>query len=330
MTKPTPSANSDQLTNSSTSSIPVDITDQASTATANNQSANSATTHLTTSSIATATKSTQDNRKLWIGLTMIGLGLLIAIGITYAVAKMMSKEETPVVEEPVKKKVAEPLNVIPIAERPVLYIAPQADGRNIELVVTQLNKPATEVEYEIEYQAGSLLQGVFGTLELTSFPSKKTLLMGSCSAGGACTYHTDVKGGTILTRFTGGDSGYALKHDWRYIDNTDKAETLTSRDAKFSVTSDELKSARYLIITNSPGHPADLPGELISDIYVLQSSTPIKGDLTVSIRASEEGGGQIVAWDGSEWLTLNTSPDPEDTKTMTAITEGGWLFAVVR
>lgn len=313
MTTTTPSTNIEQ-----TPSVVVDqVVDPTTT-----QPASTAST--------TSTKSTQGNRKLWVGLTMIGLGLLIAIGVTYAVAKMMSKEETPVVEEPVKKKVAEPLNVIPVAERPVLYIVPRADGRNIELVLDQLNKPATEVEYEIEYQAGSLLQGVFGNLELPSFPSQKTLLMGSCSAGGACTYHTDVKGGTILTRFSGGESNYALKQDWRYIDNTDKAETLASRDAKLAVTSDGLKSTRYVIITNSPGHPADLPGELISDVYVLRSSTPIRGDLTVSIRANEEGGGKIVAWNGSKWLTLDTTPDADDTKTLTATTADGWLFAVVR
>lgn len=279
---------------------------------------------------ASTTESTTGNRKLWMGLATIGLGLLVAIGITYAVVKMMSKEEAPVVEEPVKKKVAEPLNVIPIAERPVLYIVPQADGRNIELVVDQLNKPATNVEYEIEYQAGSLLQGVFGDLALDSLPSKKTLLMGSCSAGGACTHHTDVKGGTILTRFSGGESNYALKQDWRYIDNSAKEDTLSSRDAKFTVSGDGLKTTRFVVITNSPGHPTNLTGELVSDIYALQSSSPIKGDLTISIRANEEGGGTIVAWNGSEWLKLDTTPDPEDPKTLTATSEEGWLFAVVK
>lgn len=293
------------------------------------QTVDTTTTQPPSTSSATSTKSVQVNRKLWMGLTMIGLGLLVAIGITFAVVKIFDKEEAPVVEEQVKKKVAEPLNVIPVAERPVLYIVPQADGRNIELVVDQLNKPATNVEYEIEYQAGSLLQGVFGDLALESLPSKKTLLMGSCSAGGACTYHTDVKGGTILTRFSG-ESNYALKQDWRYIDNSTKDDALSSRDAKFTVTGDGLKTTRFVVITNSPGHPANLTGELVSDIYALQSSSPIRDDLTISIRANEKGGGTIVAWNGSEWQKLDTTPDPEDPKTLTAISEDGWLFAVVR
>lgn len=290
----------------------------------------SSTTQPASTSTSTTTKSTQGNRKLWVGLTMIGLGLLIAIGITYGVVKLFDKEETPVVEEPVKKRIRPETNAIPVSERPVIFVIPASDGNNLELIIDHLNKPALEVEYDIDWQAGTTVQGEKNILELSSLPIRKKVFMGSCSAGGACTYHQDIKGGNIVSFFFGGQEDYVVKNNWRYFDNSAKEDTVSSRDAKFSVTSDGLKNTRYLIVTNSPGHPADIPGELISDVYVLQSSSPIRGDLNVSIRANEEGGGKIVAWNGSKWLTLDTTPDADDTKTLTATTADGWLFAVVR
>ena len=48
-----------------------------------------------------------------------------------------------------KKKIAEPLNVIPVAERPYMQISPVADGRNIQIIVKEVKKPAESVDYEL-------------------------------------------------------------------------------------------------------------------------------------------------------------------------------------
>jgi len=70
-----------------------------------------------------------------------------------------------------KQKLTLPNNVIPGAERPYLSIEPLADGRNVEITIHNLKKDAQEMEYELEYQAGTLLQGAFGTLDLASLPA---------------------------------------------------------------------------------------------------------------------------------------------------------------
>ena len=175
------------------------------------------------------------DRKLIVG----GLIALVVIGgggwLGYT--KFWRKTNSGVTDQPKKKKISEPVNVIAVDQRPYLQILPVADGRNLDLRIVSLQKPATSLEYELEYQAGSLLQGAFGQIDLNSLPTSKRILLGSCSAGGACTYHQDIKGGTLVGKFIGAEN-YSLKQDWRYFDNYGFRETqFASKDAKFQIES---------------------------------------------------------------------------------------------
>lgn len=207
-----------------------------------------------------------------------------------------------------KKRITEPVNVIEVAKRPYFRIEPLADGRNIRLKVLHLNQPAASVDYELEYQSGSLLQGAYGLLDLATLPVSKEILLGSCSAGGACTYHTDVKGGTILTRFSGEDQNYALKSDWRFWENTSAEKMVSSRDAKFTLESPSIAKQRYLIITNSPGYPSGVEGKVISEIYAFAAPTTLTGEATLTIRANEENSqAEILGYDGQKWQNFSST-----------------------
>ncbi len=227
--------------------------------------------------------------------------LLVIIGGVYAYRSMGSEETVP--EETTKKKTVENVNIIPVAERPYLYITPESDGRNITITVEDVKKTATSLEYELEYQSGSLLQGVFGALDLDPLPARSTQLLGSCSAGGACTYHEDVSGGSILTRYDGPEP-YALKSDWKYFENTEDESAFSSRDAKFQIESDELADQSYVVVMNTPGYPEGLIGTPVSDPYSLQTSSPLTGTAELTMRAQEAGQLTIMGWDGNEWQTF--------------------------
>ncbi|HCR81128.1 MAG: hypothetical protein UY13_C0002G0351 [Candidatus Pacebacteria bacterium GW2011_GWB1_47_8] len=226
-----------------------------------------------------------------------------------------------------KQKLTLPNNVIPGAERPYLSIEPLADGRNVEITIHNLKKDAQEMEYELEYQAGTLLQGAFGTLDLASLPATAQILLGSCSAGGACTYHEDVKGGTLLTRYTGGSEPYALKSDWKYIDNSTRETAHSSKDAKFQIDGRNLGQQRYLIIFNTPGYPEGIPGEIVSENYALTASGVLSGKVELTMRANEEGELKIAAWDGSKWVTYEGKVDG---KMITATVDLVEVYVVVR
>jgi len=205
-----------------------------------------------------------------------------------------------------KKKVLEPKNIIDVALRPYMQLTPVVGGRHIEISIIEVKKDADEVEYELEYQSGSLLQGFQEILDLTKLPVTTKKLFGSQSAGGAITYHEDIKGGSFQARFLGPEN-YVLKQDWRYFDNSKKFSEFGSKDAKFKVESKDLATNKLLIIYNTPGVPSGLTRELASEAYSLTSGSKLDGVATVSIRANEEGELTIMGYDGEEWQELKTT-----------------------
>lgn len=231
-----------------------------------------------------------------IGILVI-LGLIVGGGV-FAFKKIAGPTATPTPAP--SKRVVEPKNVIPVDQRPVVYITPEADGRNLTIEVESVKKQASRLEYELEYQTGELLQGFNGFIDLKTFPAKKTELMGSCSAGGKCTYHENVQGGLARLRFVG-DENYLLEQDWRYITNATNENLAGSKDAKFQLSSLDLKGVRYLVVYNSPGYPEDAPGRIISETYALRASSALSGKGELTIRANEDGASAIAGWDGKEW-----------------------------
>lgn len=258
-------------------------------------------------------------------LPVILVILLLVGGGIFAATRMKSKPE-PTKETTKKKRIEEPKNIISVSERPYLKILPQSDGHNITLEVISVKKDATKVEYELEYQAGSLLQGAFGQLDLDSFPASTDILLGSCSAGGACTYHEDVKGGKILTRFTGSET-YALESRWKYIINSDNETAFSSQDAKFQLKSDDLAKTSYIVIFNTAGYPAGLDSKPVAELYSLTTNNKLSGKAELSIRAQEEGELTLVGYDGKKWHKFKTTSDG---KMATATVDLMELYTVVK
>lgn len=259
--------------------------------------------------------------KLLIGL----IAVLIVGGGVFFYMRSNKTAEAPKEETKKKTKITEPVNVIDVAERPFIAVAPTADGKNVVIMIDAVKKEATEVDYELEYQAGSLLQGAFGLIDISSLPSETKILLGSCSAGGSCTYHEDVQGGSLTTRFSGKES-YALKTEWKYIELDGDTE-VSSRDAKFQLESDALADASIVVIANSSGAPEGLKGTLVSEPYSLQTVPELTGTATLSIRANEEGQLMIIGWDGTKWHEFETTMDG---KTATAEVEIMQAYVVVK
>ncbi len=254
----------------------------------------------------------------YLPLVIVGVVLLIGFGV-FAFTKMNGKSDAPVAEEPTKKKrITQELDTIPVEDRPYIRVLPQANGRNVEIHVINTQLAADTMEYELEYQAGTLLQGAFGSMEVTDLPAEKDILLGSCSAGGACTYHEDVRGGTLLVNFTGGDTDYAHKTEWKYIINSDNETAHSSKDAKFQIESDKLARVSYIIIYRSPGAPADLTGTINSNVYSMATSNNAEGEAELTMRLDNEIDSTIMGYDGSEWIEFETTVDG---KTATATVE---------
>jgi hypothetical protein len=131
----------------------------------------------------------------------------------------------------------------------------------------------------------------------------------------------------LLLRFAGSET-FALKSEWKYIDNKAKETALSSKDAKFQLTAPELAKVRYVVVYNTPGYPGKLPGTLISDVYALATASPVSGQLTLVLRAAEEvPQAKIVGWDGKTWKTFESKVDG---KQVTATVPALEAYAVVK
>lgn len=241
-------------------------------------------------------------------LIIVGILVVVLVGGGFMGYKLLKKPAAVAPQTPQKKKITEPVNVIPVSERPVIHVTPGADGRRITIVVDAVKKDATVMDFELEYNTENLIQGGAGQLDVTKLPAQKEFLLGSCSAGGACTYHKNVTGGSLLARFQGAEN-YAVKSDWRYTENKTKETTFSSKDAKFTITGDELKQVNYAVVYNSPGFYKGLSGTPASDIYAVSLSSSTSKPVQVSLRASEEGTLKLYGWNGTAWQDLKAEAD---------------------
>jgi hypothetical protein len=238
-------------------------------------------------------------------LIALPIAILLIIGVVFFINKN-KKAAAPVATTSTKKKVQSPVNIIAVADRPYLRLEPSSDGHYITITVSEVKKVASQLDYEMEYQTGSMLQGFGGMIKLDKLPISDKKLFGSQSAGGAITYHEDIKGGNFLAQFTGGEN-YAVKSAWRYFANSDKASEFSSQDTKFSISNQELSKHSYVVIYNSPGYPSGLKGELLSDPYTVSTEKSLKtvsSNFDVSIRSSEDG--QMMGYDGSKWQKMDS------------------------
>lgn len=263
------------------------------------------------------------NKNIVVGAVL--LLVLVASG-ALAYTKFGGKpKETAQEEGKKKKRINEPVNVIAIEERPYIQIFPESDGHNVSLTIKEVKKPAESAEYELEYQAGSLLQGAFGELDLSDLPATEKILLGSCSAGGACTFHENVQGGTLVTRFTGPEN-YSLKSRWKYIDNKAGSSELASQDAMFQMTSKDLAKQRFVVIFNTAGYPKGLDGKPVSELYSLTTSGVPRGSGDLTIRAEQEGNLKIVGYDGTKWKEFETTTEGKMAKAKVELME---LYTVI-
>lgn len=236
--------------------------------------------------------------------------LFLLIALSFTGCSLFKKKTTQAPEDKKKPPINEPINVIDLSERPYVSLSPRNDGRELTLTIHTLPKPAEEMEYELEYQAGSLLQGAFGSVDLSkSLPIETKILLGSCSAGGSCSYHEDVKGGSLTLKFRA-DENYALKTEWRFVDLSQEDEALSSRDAKFSLDiTDQVISSNYAIVAQTSGLPSPLDTQVTAGPYGLffsQNESLKSANLTLRLTIDSDSVA-IKSWDGQQWQSLDTS-----------------------
>lgn len=240
--------------------------------------------------------------------------LLVVIAIIAGVFIFKRKDKSQL-ETKEKPKIIEPVNQIPIKDRPFSNIYPRSDGKEVTLIVNEY-PGATSVEYELEYQAGTLLQGAFGKIDFAkeTAPIERNILLGSCSAGGKCSYHENVNGGTLTLRYINGEST-KLKSEWNFQLMSKQEGTFTSRDAKFTfnVGSRGFSPGTYVVVAQTMGLPGEVEGEILAGPYnvSLPKGVSLRGkEATLTMRLSlEEENVKILGWTQDGWFEYDVDVD---------------------
>ncbi len=216
------------------------------------------------------------------------------------------------VEKPAERpKIQETVNTVSLDKRPysVLSFSDSGrfpTGRELKLEISD-SKKAESIEYELEYQAGTLVQAGVGSINPKGekLPLTRNILLGSCSAGGACSYNEDVKGGTLVLKFKGSETG-SLKGEWNFYSPKNDGK-LASRDAKFQLDAPKLKNS-YVLIAQTLGLPASpaggppkINGEVIAGPYHLETTADGTGKMQLTMRLNEESSTAVLwMWGGKD------------------------------
>jgi hypothetical protein len=235
-------------------------------------------------------------------------------------------------------KTNEPVNTVDIKDRPYVTLAPTVGGRHplgqeVTLTIHTVTLGATSVEYELEYQAGTLLQGTFGTIDLTKDkpPVSKDLLFGSCSTGGKCAYHKDVSGGSLTLRFKGGSQNFNLKSEWNLQTMSDRQGKFSSRDGKFQleVGKTGLLNNTFLVMIQTMGLPRPPAGggEILAGPYgIFTNNVKLSGTAQLTLRLNQDASSaKLLGWDGQAWKEYKASLTD---KTLTATIDKLTTFIV--
>lgn len=214
--------------------------------------------------------------------------------------KKIKEEEKKVVS---RKKPA--LNIIDLEKRPYITLVPREDGREVFMTIGKTYLNEDEVDYQFEYQAGTMLQGASGKVNFKEEPTPitKKILFGSCSKG-TCSYDEDVSGGS-LTLYCRGKEDYGVKGDFSLAQMKEKKGIFFSRDGKISlnVGGKGLADDVFVICADTIGLPKTVSNKVIAGpigFFTAAKQTIKQAELTFA-NVEESGDLKVLTWDGAEW-----------------------------
>ncbi|MFC1627233.1 hypothetical protein ACFL18_01595 [Patescibacteria group bacterium] len=237
---------------------------------------------------------------------VIALALVAVVGGVFFF-KNKKKSETADTKTPARK--VEQINKLAIKDRPYVVLTPRADGKEVTLTIDNV-MGATNAEYEMEYTAGAMIQGVFGTIDFSEEPApvSKELLFGSCSKG-KCKYDDNVSGGSLTLRVEGQGDPYVLKSDFNLQLMSDREGVFTSKDIKAKLdVGTSLPSSTYVVVAGTMGLPAELEGEVLAGPYsfTTASTKAIKGNLTIQSK-DDLTDAKLMFYTGTAWTELTSA-----------------------
>lgn len=233
-------------------------------------------------------------------------------------------------EEEAKQEIQTPpsikkVNELELSKRPYVALLPHPNSarcNGADLIIENLKLNETLAEYELEYTAGPLIQGVFGRRDLTKAVSKhQPLEFGTCSKG-KCKCDENISGGSLTLSFTTPDDEYTLKSDFNLGIVGEIEGSLLSTDARLKVdVATAFARGTQVVVMKAMGLPGEIEGEVAVGPYgvFVAEGISAKGGLEIELQTNDEG--SLMYWNGSNWQDLKASSS--DGKISAAMPDAG-------
>lgn len=246
---------------------------------------------------------------------LIILIILVFLGGTgfFAYQKFFQKEKVEESKKVITKKKPQ-INLLELEKRPFVTLLPRVDGHELFITIDSLKMGEDGVEYELEYQAGTMLQGAFGRIDFKEEPTPvtKKLLLGSCSKG-KCKYDKDVSGGSLTLYFEGKED-YGVKGEFTLNKMSEEEGVFFSKDKKISldVGKTGLTSGTFVVVLDTIGLPSEIESRVLAGpvgFFTASKQSIKKADLTFKEIEQDLSDVKILGWDGKEWQEYKVEID---------------------
>ncbi len=246
------------------------------------------------------------------------LVLVLFLGVAaFAGFKFLNKKDVETPGPSTKAPKLEMVNQLALEERPFVMIKPESETRPQDLgswITVEVDniKDYEKVKYDVEYQAGNLIQGFSHQIDFSKEepPFSKEGFFGSESKG-KYKYDEGVASGNILLRFYKNEQDYeALKTFFNLQNAGEKEGVFTSNDVKATLETQDLDDSWFVVIASTLGLPQMPEEEVISEPYGFYAHKPVILDEAVlTIKSSDDlTGAKIMGWDEQEqeWMEYKT------------------------
>lgn len=252
---------------------------------------------------------------LVIGLSGLGIKFLRKPGINQETNKTTPKPKV------------ENVNQLSLEKRPYIIVEPKSETRPTDYghwVTITIDKASNykSVEYDVEYQAGNLIQGFTHRVDFSKekLPVAKEGFFGSESKG-KYKYDENVKSGSILFKFFKDATNYdALKNYFNLQNMAEQKGFFTSNDSKanLQIGANDLNANDYVVVASTLGLPASITGKALAEPYGFYTTRAVKlKNATLSIKSKEDlTKAKILGWDGKQWQEYKISIKEETASTI--------------
>lgn len=230
------------------------------------------------------------------------------------------------------------LSEIPLEKRPFVTLTPTSDGAEIIISIENM-KGFDKVEYTLTYQADNpeisgekIERGSTGfDVNTKDERYKKSILLGTASKG---TRSPDkgVEDGKLTLNLFQGETEFTSETSWVLLEVGAKAESITDRDNKLSISVPTLGKNYFLIIADTvgipPGGEFDVKKVSLSPTGVFSIAPAFSKKAKITLKTENTGDLYSYKNADAKWEKLESEFNAEN-KEITASVDGFATFIVV-